>query len=86
VFLPSRIKRRVLLSPLFNDAFNIETIERRMEIDGRGVGVRVPVGLKMFSSLQRPDRLWGISYPMGTEGPSYPIGTGAFSPGKAARA
>jgi hypothetical protein len=28
-------------------------------LDGRGVGVRVPVGLTIFSSPRRPDRLWG---------------------------
>jgi hypothetical protein len=25
----------------------------------RGVGVRVPVGSRIFSSPRRPDRLWG---------------------------
>jgi hypothetical protein len=25
----------------------------------RGVGIRVKVGLRIFSSLRRPDRLWG---------------------------
>jgi hypothetical protein len=28
-------------------------------IDDRGVGVRVPVGSRIFSSPRRPDRLWG---------------------------
>jgi hypothetical protein len=28
-------------------------------LDGRGDGVRVPVGSKIFSSPSRPDRLWG---------------------------
>jgi hypothetical protein len=28
-------------------------------MDDRGVGVRVPVGSRIFSSPQRPDRLWG---------------------------
>jgi hypothetical protein len=39
----------------------------------RGVGIRVPVGSRIFSSLRRPDRLWGppTSYPMGT-GDSFP--------------
>jgi hypothetical protein len=39
-------------------------------LDGRGVGVRVPVGSRIFSSPCRPYRLWGppTSYPMGTEG------------------
>jgi hypothetical protein len=28
-------------------------------LDYRGVGVRVPVGARIFSSPRRPDRLWG---------------------------
>jgi hypothetical protein len=28
-------------------------------LDERGVGVRVPVGARIFSSPRRPDRLWG---------------------------
>jgi hypothetical protein len=28
-------------------------------LDGLGVGVRVPVGSRIFSSQRRPDRLWG---------------------------
>jgi hypothetical protein len=28
-------------------------------LDDQGVGVRVPVGARIFSSLCRPDRLWG---------------------------
>jgi hypothetical protein len=28
-------------------------------LDDRGVGVRVPVGSSIFSSPDRPDRLWG---------------------------
>jgi hypothetical protein len=28
-------------------------------LDDRGVGVRVPVGSRFFSSPLRPDRLWG---------------------------
>jgi hypothetical protein len=28
-------------------------------LDDRGVGVRVPVGSRIFSSPSRPDRLWG---------------------------
>jgi hypothetical protein len=30
-------------------------------LDGRGVGIRVPVGSRIFSSPRRPDRLWGLS-------------------------
>jgi hypothetical protein len=39
-------------------------------LDDRGVGVRVPVRLRIFSSPRRPDRLWVhlTSYPMGTRG------------------
>jgi hypothetical protein len=29
-------------------------------VDDRGVGVRVPVGSRIFSSPSRPDRLWGL--------------------------
>jgi hypothetical protein len=29
------------------------------ELDDRGVGVRVPVWSKIFSSPYRPDQLWG---------------------------
>jgi hypothetical protein len=28
-------------------------------LDDRGVGVLVPIGLKIFSSPRRPDWLWG---------------------------
>jgi hypothetical protein len=28
-------------------------------LDDRGIGVRVPIGSRIFSSPQRPDRLWG---------------------------
>jgi hypothetical protein len=28
-------------------------------LDGRGVGVRVPVGSRIFSSPRRPNRFWG---------------------------
>jgi hypothetical protein len=28
-------------------------------LDDRGVGVRVPVWSRIFSSLRRPDQLWG---------------------------
>jgi hypothetical protein len=28
-------------------------------LDGRGVGVRFPLGAKFFSAPRRPDRLWG---------------------------
>jgi hypothetical protein len=32
-------------------------------LDDRGVGVRVPVGSRIFSSPRRPDRLWGSTQP-----------------------
>jgi hypothetical protein len=38
-------------------------------LDDQGVGVRVPVGSRFFSSPRRPDRFWGPpnpSYSMGT--------------------
>jgi hypothetical protein len=28
-------------------------------LDNRGVGVRVPIGSRIFSSPNRPDQLWG---------------------------
>jgi hypothetical protein len=28
-------------------------------LDDRGVGVRVPIGSRIFSSPRRPDRFWG---------------------------
>jgi pyruvate-formate lyase len=33
-------------------------------LDDRGVGVRVMVGLKIFTSPSRPDRLWGPPNPL----------------------
>jgi hypothetical protein len=44
-------------------------------LDDRGVGVRVPVGSRIFSSSCRPDLLWGLS------NPSYPLGTAGSFPG-----
>jgi hypothetical protein len=51
-------------------------------LDGQGVGVRVPVGARIFTSPCRPDRLWvhPTSYPMGTKG-SFP---GVKRPGREA--
>jgi hypothetical protein len=31
------------------------------ELDDRGVGVQVPVGVRIFTSPSLPDRLWGPS-------------------------
>jgi hypothetical protein len=42
-------------------------------LDDQGVGVRVPVGSRIFSSSDRPDQ---TSYPMGTVG-SFPGGKAA---------
>jgi hypothetical protein len=36
-------------------------------LDDRGVGVRVPVGSRIFSSPRRPDRLWGPPSPLSNE-------------------
>jgi hypothetical protein len=44
------------------------------EVEDRGVGVRVPVGSRIFTSPRHPDRLWGPPN-------LYPLGTGALSPG-----
>jgi hypothetical protein len=42
--------------------------------DGRGVGVRIPVGSRIFSSIHHPDWLW--------DPPSLlPMGTGGSFPG-----
>jgi hypothetical protein len=46
-----------LLSWLFNDA--AVGIATDYGLDGRRVGVRVPVGARFFSSPRRPDRFWG---------------------------
>jgi hypothetical protein len=39
-------------------------------LDERGIGVRVPVETRIFTSLCSPDRLWAPTrlYPMGTGG------------------
>jgi hypothetical protein len=49
-------------------------------LDDRGVGVRVPVGSRIFSSPRRPDRLWG---PPNLLSNGY---RGSFTRGKAAGA
>jgi hypothetical protein len=47
-------------------------------LDDRGVGAQVPVGVRIFTFPNRPDRLWGppTSYPTGTRG-SLPRGKAA---------
>jgi hypothetical protein len=49
-------------------------------LDDQGIGVRVPVGLRIFSSPRRPDRLWG---PLNLLSNGYR--RGSFPGGKAAR-
>jgi hypothetical protein len=51
---------------LFNNAISSSDDEDRAVgiatgcgLDGRGFGVRVPVGSRILSSPCRPDRLWG---------------------------
>jgi hypothetical protein len=48
-------------------------------LDDRGVGVRVPVGSRIFSSPRRPDRLWGPRNLLsnGYRGLSFPEGKAA---------
>jgi hypothetical protein len=38
-----------------------QSVERVATLDGRGIGVRVPVGSRIFSFPYRPYRLWGPS-------------------------
>jgi hypothetical protein len=40
---------------------NVVGISTGYGLDDQGVGVRVPVGVRIFSSPRRPDRLWGSS-------------------------
>jgi hypothetical protein len=40
---------------------NVVGIATGYGLDDRGVGVRVPVGSRIFSSPRRPDRVWGPS-------------------------
>jgi hypothetical protein len=44
---------------LFNTLPPAVGTETDYGLDDRGVGVRVPVGSRMFSSPSRADRLWG---------------------------
>jgi hypothetical protein len=46
-------------------------------LDDGGVGVLVPVGSRIFSSLRRPGRLW-------VNPTSYPVGAGVKRPGREA--
>jgi hypothetical protein len=50
-------------------------------LDDRGVGVRVPVGSRIFSSPRRPDRLWGPPNLLSNGcGGSFPGGEADHSP------
>jgi hypothetical protein len=47
------------LSPPCRSRDSVVGIATGYGLDERGVGVRVPVGSRIFSSPIRPDRLWG---------------------------
>jgi hypothetical protein len=64
----------MLLSRLSRSRDSSVGIATGYELDGRGVGVRVPVGSRILSSPRRPDRL-------GVHPTSYPMGTGTYFPG-----
>jgi hypothetical protein len=44
--------------PLFNIPDSVVGIATGYELDDRGVGVQAPVGSRIFSSSNRPDRFW----------------------------
>jgi hypothetical protein len=44
---------------LFRSRGSIVGIVTSFGLEDRGVGVRVPVGSRIFCSPNRPDRLWG---------------------------
>jgi hypothetical protein len=52
-------------------------------LDDRGIGVRVPVGSRIFSSPRRPDRLWGLTQPPIQWGPGT-LFSGIKRPGRVA--
>jgi hypothetical protein len=47
------------IAPTYDNRDSVGGIATGYGLDDRGVGVRVPVGSKTFSSPRRPDRLWG---------------------------
>jgi hypothetical protein len=61
-YIKLRLTYAVLLA-IFNSGIFIRDsvvgIATGYGLDGRGVGVRVPVGLRIFTSPYRPDWLWG---------------------------
>jgi hypothetical protein len=61
--LSSIILVDILIHCFFNMSTNVIWLVREeptgYELDDRRVGVRVPVGSRIFSSPCRPDRLWG---------------------------
>jgi hypothetical protein len=63
------------LSQMVYGVLGLYTIATSYGLDDRRVGLRVSEGSRIFSSPDRPDRLWG---PPKT---SYPMGTGGSSPG-----
>jgi hypothetical protein len=55
----SKIHPNIILPPKYNPYNTIVGIATSYGLDDRGVGVRVPVGSRIFSSPCRQDRLWG---------------------------
>jgi hypothetical protein len=49
----------VMYQPRTRSRDSVAGIATSYGLDDRGVGVRVPVGSRIFSSTDRPDRLWG---------------------------
>jgi hypothetical protein len=58
---PTQFYIFVFIYGLFTDVvsdLNTVGIATGYELDDKGVGVRVPIGSRVFSSPCRPDRLW----------------------------
>jgi hypothetical protein len=45
-------------TPFVFTTFSMTLLATGYRLDDRGIGVRIPVGSRIFSSLRRPDRLW----------------------------
>jgi hypothetical protein len=59
-FWPSATVRNIKLVPCYiGSRDSVVGIATGYGVDERGVGVRVPVGSRIFSSPRSPDRLWG---------------------------